>query len=201
MEEVDVTTIKRPVIRLTAIASVLLGATSAWAGKSETFTAQAPLKASYEAAIATVTEMEYKVTQSDPVSGLINGRKRQGLLNDEDGQAFVIAIQVRSVASAPANAPQTEMVVNAKCEGSLDFGISGKKIKQFKELFAKHLESRTQAAEVAGAPKTVALGQAPEEVESIIGKPEKVVDLGAKKIWVYSDMKVVFVDQKVSDVQ
>lgn len=32
-------------------------------------------------------------------------------------------------------------------------------------------------------------------------KPDKIVHLGAKMIYVYKDMKIVFVDEKVSDVQ
>jgi hypothetical protein len=38
-------------------------------------------------------------------------------------------------------------------------------------------------------------------VEAINGKPDKVVDLGAKKIYMYKDMKITFTDGKVSDVQ
>jgi hypothetical protein len=33
------------------------------------------------------------------------------------------------------------------------------------------------------------------------GKPDKVIDLGAKKIYVYKDLKITFMDGKVSDVQ
>ena len=45
------------------------------------------------------------------------------------------------------------------------------------------------------------LGQTIEEVVSILSQPEKVVDLGAKKIYVYKDMKITFTDGRVSDVQ
>lgn len=51
------------------------------------------------------------------------------------------------------------------------------------------------------APATVALGMTPQEVEAVLGKPSKVIDLGAKKMFVYSDIKVTFVDGKVSDVE
>jgi hypothetical protein len=50
-------------------------------------------------------------------------------------------------------------------------------------------------------PVTIALGQTIAEVEAINGKPDKVIDLGAKKIYVYKDMKITFTDGKVSDVQ
>ena len=49
--------------------------------------------------------------------------------------------------------------------------------------------------------KTIALGQSREEVEAILGKPSRIVDLGAKVTYVYPDMKIIFVEGKVSDVQ
>lgn len=58
-------------------------------------------------------------------------------------------------------------------------------------------ESQVQAA----STKSVDLGQTPAQVEAALGRPDKIVNLGAKKIYVYKDMKVVFVDEKVSDVQ
>ncbi len=45
------------------------------------------------------------------------------------------------------------------------------------------------------------LGQTPEQVEAILGRPDKTVNLGTKKFYVYKDMKIVFVDDKVADVQ
>ena len=49
--------------------------------------------------------------------------------------------------------------------------------------------------------KTVELGQTPDQVKTAVGAPDKIIKLGAKEIYVYKDMKVVFVDGKVSDVQ
>jgi hypothetical protein len=59
------------------------------------------------------------------------------------------------------------------------------------------LETDAQAANT----KTVELGQTPDQVKAALGAPDKVVKLGPKEIYVYKDMKVVFVDGKVSDVQ
>ena len=50
-------------------------------------------------------------------------------------------------------------------------------------------------------PVTISLGQSMADVESISGKPDKIIDLGAKKIYVYKDLKITFTDGKVSDVQ
>ena len=59
-----------------------------------------------------------------------------------------------------------------------------------------------QSATAGGAgPVTISLGQSIADVESINGKPDKVIDLGAKKIYVYKDLKITFTDGRVSDVQ
>jgi hypothetical protein len=50
-------------------------------------------------------------------------------------------------------------------------------------------------------PQTIQLGQTTDAVQAALGKPDKVVNLGAKQIWVYKDLKVTFKDGKVSDVQ
>ena len=56
-------------------------------------------------------------------------------------------------------------------------------------------------APAAAAPPQIQLGQSIDEVVGALGQPEKTVDLGAKKIYVYKDLKVTFVNGKVTDVQ
>jgi hypothetical protein len=58
-------------------------------------------------------------------------------------------------------------------------------------------QSEVQAA----STKTVELGQTVDQVKAALGAPDKIVKLGPKEIYVYKDMKVVFVDGKVSDVE
>jgi hypothetical protein len=50
-------------------------------------------------------------------------------------------------------------------------------------------------------PATLSLGQTTDEVTAILGPPKNIVDLGPKKIYVYSDMKVTFKNGKVADIQ
>ena len=50
-------------------------------------------------------------------------------------------------------------------------------------------------------PQTIQLGQSTDQVLAALGKPEKIVNLGPKQIYVYKDLKVTFLDGKVSDVQ
>ncbi|HET6763440.1 MAG TPA: hypothetical protein VFH27_07200 [Longimicrobiaceae bacterium] len=58
---------------------------------------------------------------------------------------------------------------------------------------------KTEAA--ASAPASIGLGQTPAQVEAALGRPNSVINLGAKVIYVYASMKVIFQDGKVADVQ
>jgi len=53
----------------------------------------------------------------------------------------------------------------------------------------------------SGPPPTIGLGQTPDQVISAIGQPTRIVNLGAKQIYTYPDMKVIFMNGVVSDVQ
>ena len=58
------------------------------------------------------------------------------------------------------------------------------------------------ADKVAGTKtKTLELDQTIQEVEAILGKPATVVKLGARTIYNYPSMKIVFTDGRVSDVE
>lgn len=52
-----------------------------------------------------------------------------------------------------------------------------------------------------GSGPTVSLGMSIAQVESALGRPKSTVDLGNKKIHVYQDLKVTFLNGRVSDVQ
>ena len=49
--------------------------------------------------------------------------------------------------------------------------------------------------------KTIKLGMSPDEVKKSLGNPDKIVDLGSKQVYIYKDIKVVFLNSQVSDVQ
>ncbi|MGC2726494.1 MAG: hypothetical protein WA224_21215, partial [Candidatus Acidiferrales bacterium] len=57
------------------------------------------------------------------------------------------------------------------------------------------------AAAPAAPPATVEIGQTPDQVTAILGQPEKIINLGAKQIYVYKDLKVTFMKGKVTDAQ
>ena len=67
----------------------------------------------------------------------------------------------------------------------------------------KSIETVVADPAVASAvqSKTVKVGMSPDEVKQSLGNPDKIVDLGAKQVFIYKDMKVILIDGKVSDVQ
>lgn len=50
-------------------------------------------------------------------------------------------------------------------------------------------------------PQQIEKGETADQVKGALGQPEKIVNLGAKQIFVYKDLKVTFVNGKVADVQ
>jgi hypothetical protein len=89
-------------------------------------------------------------------------------------------------------------------KGSLDYLFTGGYLQTANFADVKKAINRVIVAQSEyqeAPPATVGLGMSPAEVEEVLGKPSKVVDLGTKKIYVYSDIKVTFVDGKVTDVQ
>jgi hypothetical protein len=63
------------------------------------------------------------------------------------------------------------------------------------------LRGRFGSGRAAVGTPTVGLGQTTSQVAAILGTPKQIIDLGSKEIYRYPDMKVVFIDGKVSDVE
>jgi hypothetical protein len=50
-------------------------------------------------------------------------------------------------------------------------------------------------------PQQIEKGQTPDQVRAVLGQPDKIVNFGSKQIFIYKDLKVTFLNGKVSDVQ
>ena len=61
--------------------------------------------------------------------------------------------------------------------------------------------NQQQPEQQQAEPQTVQLGMTTDQVQSALGKPDKIFNVGAKQIYVYKDVKVTFLNGKVSDVQ
>lgn len=53
----------------------------------------------------------------------------------------------------------------------------------------------------AQPPASVQMGMTPDQVVGILGQPDKIVNLGAKQLYIYKDLKVTFMNGKVTDAQ
>jgi hypothetical protein len=53
----------------------------------------------------------------------------------------------------------------------------------------------------AAAPATITIGESSTEVLQAMGMPLQMIDLGVKKTYVYKNMKIIFKNDKVADVQ
>jgi len=53
----------------------------------------------------------------------------------------------------------------------------------------------------APQPKTVLKGDSIDQVVATLGKPEKILQVDTKQIYVYKALKITFLDGKVSDIQ
>ena len=62
-------------------------------------------------------------------------------------------------------------------------------------------QQQAQAQQQQAEPQTIQLGMTTDQVQNAMGKPEKIVNLGPKQIYVYKDLKVTFLGGKVADVQ
>jgi hypothetical protein len=64
--------------------------------------------------------------------------------------------------------------------------------------------SGTGISPIYGGPagtQTISLGQSINDVIDILGQPTRIADLGSKKVYVFKELKVTFVDGRVTDVQ
>jgi hypothetical protein len=81
-------------------------------------------------------------------------------------------------------------------------GQSGDRGQQPQESQSQPAQSEPAQSEPQQAePPTIQLGMTTDQVQSSLGKPEKIFNVGSKQIYVYKDVKVTFLNGKVSDVQ
>jgi hypothetical protein len=61
----------------------------------------------------------------------------------------------------------------------------------------------TFASEDSKAPahEKIGVGQSIDQVTALLGQPNRIVDAGAKKVYIYPDLKITFVDGKVTAIE
>lgn len=121
-----------------------------------------------------------------------------GVLQAQQGQGGLPAID-------PSLSKQTPVPYAAELPAA-DPNVAGELQQEAQEADRQEQEVIGQAGQSAAPPSsdgpaTIHLGQSIAEVVALIGDPARIADLGQKKTYFYKDMKIIFVDGRVSDVQ
>lgn len=107
-----------------------------------------------------------------------------------------VSFQFAKGTLATANAAQIEDTIGqvlAIDSGGIDQSASGSQ--------SDPAQPAPPSQQTQAPPQTIQLGETQDQVVAAFGQPEKIVNLGARQIYVYKDLKVTFVNNKVSDVQ
>ncbi len=148
--------------------------------------------ASVSIALADLQEMHNHMRETvDQGLAELQAKQGQGGLPAAPADATGAPTQAAFVAGAPppdANAG-TEIAQQTQAADQVEQSVAG---------------AVGPAPAVAGsgpAPVQISLGQPIDAVTAALGSPTRIVDLGAKKIYNYPDMKIIFTNGQVSDVQ
>ena len=128
--------------------------------------------------------------------GDLQSKQGQGGLPSAPPSAKAPPVQSAFVAAAPAADPNVAAELKQQTQ---EADLAEREVASAVPPSPPGVSSPTSAA--PSAPVRISVGQTIDEVTAALAQPKSVVDLGAKKIYVYPDMKVTFKGGKVSDVQ
>jgi len=122
--------------------------------------------------------------------GLGELQKHQGGIPAPPPAAQAQPVQAPYAAAAPPPDPNVATEVTQQVQAST-------------QAESDALNQAQQAAPAdSGAPTVnISLGMSIDDVVAALGKPQQIADLGSKKTYFYANMKVIFTDGKVTDVQ
>lgn len=60
--------------------------------------------------------------------------------------------------------------------------------------------ARSQISKITFSTDKITVGQSIDQVTTLVGQPKRIVEVGSKKIYIYSDFKITFVDGKVTAI-
>jgi hypothetical protein len=119
-------------------------------------------------------------------------------LRAKQGQGGLPALPA-SAASAPVQAPFAAQAPPPDANVAAELRQETDQANQTEQQVVG--QASAPQAEAPAPPARISLGQSIDAVALTLGEPQKVVDLGAKQIYVYPDLKVTFTDGKVSNVE
>jgi hypothetical protein len=90
---------------------------------------------------------------------------------------------------------------STRYRAEVNFHTTAATAEEIKKIIDPVFADAATAAATVAQSKTVNIGMTPDQVKDALGNPDKIINLGSKTIFVYKDIKVIFIDSKVSDVQ
>jgi len=146
--------------------------------------------------IVDLQDMQNRMRETiDQGMGDLRAKQGQGGLPAIPASAAAAPVKASFAAEAPPPDPDAAAQINQQAQEA---------DKAEQEVLAQATPEGEAVPAVAAPqapPTTISLGQSIEDVTSALGQPKNVIDLGAKKIYVYKDMKITFNSGKVTDVQ
>jgi hypothetical protein len=157
--------------------------------------------------LADVQDMQNHMREIvDQGMGELRSKQGKGGLPAVPASASAAPVKAPFAASAPGPEPNVAAEINQQAQAADQ--AEGEALKEVasgagpSDAFGQPsaLAPATESARPA-TPPTISLGQSIETVTAAIGQPTQIVNLGAKKIYVYKDMKITFTGGKVTNVQ
>jgi hypothetical protein len=174
--------------------SVILKISKLFTVDEKVYVTKIDVKAKDDKVVLTITECDSCNNVQNPSSykGAIQFQFPKGYLAKADaGQITDVIHQVLAVQTDADNNSNNNNNNQQQAQGG-DQQQQGQDQQQ--------QQAPAQAAP-APAPANIVLGMSLNDVTGALGQPEKMVNLGKKQIYVYKDLKITFVDGKVTDVQ
>jgi hypothetical protein len=157
---------------------------------------ECPRGATVSVALPDLQDMQNHMRESiDHGMQELQKQQGQGGLPAAPASAKVAPVENPIAAGAPLPPPQSEVVAQIN--------------QQLQEADKVEQEAGASIASPAGsgavltaaAPVSIELGQTTDQVAASLGPPMRIVNLAAKQIYVYKDMKITFNEGKVTDIQ
>ena len=141
----------------------------------------------------------------DQGMGELQSKQGKGGLPSIPASASAAPVKAPFAASAPGPEPNVAAEINQQAQAADQAetaALQELKTEPGPSDSAAQVSGPVLATESAPSPPpTISLGQSIESVTAAIGTPVRIVDLGAKKIYVYKDMKITFTGGKASNIQ
>ena len=123
-----------------------------------------------------------------------------GQLQTNAGSGGLPALPAQAM-GAPINSPIASDVPQADPNGAAELSRQAQEATQGEQAVLNEAPPLDNGGFNSAQTPTITLGMTMSQVQSLLGPPKRLVDLGAKRMYIYDDMKVVFMDGRVSDVQ